>query len=234
MILFIIKLCILIYLFYMIKYVYNMLQYNEKASLLSIQSVNKDKVELELTQKSPLVLSYPSSATLTFETMNIIIPGYIIQDNGKLISLEELSKSDSFTIYKNTHIIDDYQLEPHYSNIFTLFSHPLSCGQTNYISLYRGEQTTPLIKNYRETLIIQPILGHIIIYIFNPKHEKDIKGLDIKTIKKWAIKIDLNKDTMLYIPPEWMYFYESVNDVIVSQIECDSYPSFLFNYIRKK
>jgi len=211
-----------------------MLQYNEKASLVSIQSVNKDKVELELTHKSPLVLSYPSTTNITFETMNIITPGYIIQDHGKLLSLEELCNSDSFTIYKNSHIIDDYQLEPHYSNIFTLFSHPLSCGQTNYISLYRGEHTIPLIKNYRETLVIQPILGSIIIYVFNPKHEKDIKGLDIKKIKKWAIKLDMNKDSLLYIPPEWMYFYETIDDVIVSQIECDSYPSFLFNYIRRK
>ena len=45
---------------------------------------------------------------------------------------------------------------------------------------------------------------------------------------------ELNEDNLLYIPPEWSYFYEVKNDVILSHIECDSYPSVLFNYLRKK
>ena len=92
----------------------------------------------------------------------------------------------------------------------------------------------PLTKNYREILLIQPIAGKVIIYLFNPKHEKDIKGLELKSIKKWAIKLELDKDQLLYIPPEWYYFYESKDDVILSQVECDSYQTFLFNYIRRK
>ena len=42
------------------------------------------------------------------------------------------------------------------------------------------------------------------------------------------------KDQLLFIPPEWSYIYETNEEVILSQIEMDSYPSFLFNYIRKK
>ena len=233
MITFILKLLILVYLFYMIKYVYEMLQYNTKASLLTLDITNKDKIDVEMKNKSPLVMDYVSKV-LTLETMNYRIPGYIIKDGNALISLEELSKSKSFKIHKNSKVVDDYVLQTHYSDMIGLFSNYMTCGQTNYLSLYRGEQVIPVTKNYRETLVLQPIQGKVIIYLFNPKHEKDIKGLELKTIKKWSIKHELNEDKLLYIPVEWSYAYESSGDVLLSHIECDSYPSFLFNYLRNK
>ena len=231
MITFILKLLILVYLFYMIKYVYEMLQYNTKASLLTLDITNKDKIDVEMKNKSPLVMDYVSKV-LTLETMNYRIPGYIIKDGNALISLEELSKSKSFKIHKNSKLVDDYVLQTHYSDMIGLFSNYLTCGQTNYLSLYRGEQVIPVTKNYRETLVLQPIQGKVIIYLFNPKHEKNIKGLT--SIKKWGIKVEITQDKVLFIPPEWSYFYETNEEVILSHIEMDSYPTFLFNYTRKK
>ena len=115
-----------------------------------------------------------------------------------------------------------------------LFSDYMTCGTNRYLSLYKGVQSIPLTKNYRETLLLQSIEGSIIIYLFNPKHESDIKGLDPASIKKWSIKVELKKDNLLYIPPEWSYFYESSDQSILLQSECDSYPTFVFNYLRKK
>ena len=237
MITFMIKLLILIYLFYMIQYVYDMIQFNTKASLHTIDITNKDKIEVEIKNKTPLVMNYVSndvSNDLTIDTMNYRIPGYIIKDGEALISLDELTKSPSFKIHKNSKLVNDYVLQNYYSDILSLFSNLLSCGQTNYLSLYRGEYISPLTKNYREILLFKPIQGKVIIYLFNPKHQTDIKGLELNSIKKWSIKLEICKDNLLYIPPEWYYFYESTNDVILSHIECDSYPSFLFNYLRKK
>ena len=54
MITFILKLLILVYLFYMIKYVYDMLQFNQKASLQIIENPDKDKIVHEIKQKCPL------------------------------------------------------------------------------------------------------------------------------------------------------------------------------------
>ena len=231
MITFILKLLILVYLFYMIKYVYEMLQYNTKASLVPIDVINKDKIEIEVKNKSPLLMNYLSQ-DFSIDMMNYRIPGYIIKDGEALISLDELSKSRSFKIHKNSKLVDDYVLQTHYSDMIHLFSNYLTCGQTNYLSLYRGDQNIPLTKNYRETLLLHVIQGEVIIYLFNPKHEKDIKGLT--SIKKWSIKVELKEGNLLYIPVEWSYFYESSNDVILSQVECDSYPSYIFNYLRKK
>ena len=231
MITFIIKVLILVYLFYMIKYVYEMLQYNTKASLVPIDVINKDKIEIEVKNKSPLLMNYLSQ-DFSIDMMNYRIPGYIIKDGEALISLDELSKSTSFKIHKNSKLVDDYVLQTHYSDMIHLFSNYLTCGQTNYLSLYRGDQNIPLTKNYRETLLLHVIQGEVIIYLFNPKHEKDIKGLT--SIKKWSIKVELKEGNLLYIPVEWSYFYESSNDVILSQVECVSYPSYIFNYLRKK
>ena len=231
MITFILKILILVYLFYMIKYVYEMLQYNTKASLVPIDVINKDKIEIEVKNKSPLLMNYLNQ-DISIDMMNYRIPGYIIKDGEALISLDELSKSTSFKIHKNSKLVDDYVLQTHYSDMIHLFSNYLTCGQTNYLSLYRGDQNIPLTKNYRETLLLHAIQGEVIIYLFNPKHEKDIKGLT--SIKKWSIKVELKEGNLLYIPVEWSYFYESSNDVILSQVECDSYPSYIFNYLRKK
>ncbi len=232
MITFILKLIIIVYLFYMIKYVHEMLQYNPKASLLMIDIPMKGKIHNELIHKSPLLINYTRN-DLTIETMNYRIPGYIINDGKKLISFDEVIKYDSFIVQKNSKLVIDYLLEKRYSDIMKLFSDYMTCGQSNYLSLYRGDHISPLTKNKNETLLLQPIQGSIIIYLFNPKHEKDIIGLQLKSIKKWSIKLELNEDNLLYIPPEWSYFYEVKNDVILSHIECDSYPSVLFNYLRK-
>jgi len=148
------------------------------------------------------------------------------------LSLEQLHNSDSIKVHKNKKIIEDYHLQTQLSNIENLIENYMTCGSNQYVSLYRGEQTIPLTKNYREYLLLKPLSGKVIIYLFNPKHEKDIKG--VTSIKKWGIKVEVTKDKVLYIPPEWSYIYETNEEVILSHIEMDSYPTFLFNYIRKK
>ena len=234
MITFILKVLILVYLFYMIKYVYDMLQFNQKASLQIIENPDKDKISHEIKQKCPLLINHLLSTNddLSIELMHYRIPGYIVNDNNTLLSLEQLHNSDSIKIHKNKKIIEDYHLQTQFSDIEKLIANYMTCGSEHYVSLYRGEQSIPLTKNYREYLLLKPLSGKVIIYLFNPKHEKDIKGLT--SIKKWGIKVEVTKDKVLFIPPEWSYIYETKEEVILSHIEMDSYPTFLFNYIRKK
>ncbi len=234
MITFIIKVLILVYLFYMIKCILFMLQPNQKATLQIIENPDKDKICHEIKQKNPLLINHllPINTDLSVELMHYRIPGYIVNDNDTLLSLEQLHKSKSITIHKNKKIIDDYHLSEQIELIEELIKNYMTCGSEHYISLYRGEQSIPLTKNYREYLLLKPLSGKVIIYLFNPKHEKDIKGLT--SIKKWGIKVEVTKDKVLFIPPEWSYIYETNEEVILSHIEMDSYPTFLFNYIRKK
>lgn len=234
MITFIIKLLIIVYLFYMIFHIKSMIQYNSQANVIIIEQPDKDKIYLELREKSPLIINNPSSINLTIDSMNYQIPGYIINDKDTLLSLDQLSKSDSICVFNNSKLVEDFELKDMIENIEKLFTGYTKCDSDYSISLYRGNQISPLLKNYRECMFIQPIVGKINIYLFNPKHEKDIKGLELTTIKKWGIKVELSKDKLLYIPTEWFYFYEIVEETILMKGQSDTYSSWLFNYLRKK
>ena len=101
-----------------------------------------------------------------------------------------------------------------------------------------------MYKNYRENLLLQSLNDSYILYLFNPKHEQEIKGLNLNSIKKWGIKLDVAKDTIVVIPTEWSYFYEINNDsnvnkesnkeLLLCKIECDSIPTWIFNRLRRK
>ena len=111
MITFILKICIACYLIYMIHQVHSMLQYNSNASVKTIQVPHKDKILEELKLKNPLLIIYPeNNLDLSVSNMNLRIPGYIIKDGKKLISLEQLLQSEVIQITDNQKIIDDYQL----------------------------------------------------------------------------------------------------------------------------
>ena len=48
------------------------------------------------------------------------------------------------------------------------------------------------------------------------------------------MELDMKKDTILFIPPEWSYFYQCDNELILVKVESDSIPTWLFNRIRRK
>ena len=231
----IVKLLLLIIMFYSIKNSYDMIQFNKTAILITIDNPNKDKVQLELIKKSPMIIAYPpNNLELTIENMNYRTPGYMINDKSGIISLDQLQKSDTFTIYKNRKLHDDFTLKDYSQSVTALFTNYLSCGVHNSLSISRGSQISPLLKNYRETLLVYSVSGSFTIYLCNPKHEVDIKGMDPSLTKKWAIKINVPQDKVVYIPCEWYYFYESTDDLILVHSEFDSYPTFVFNYLRNK
>ena len=236
MILFIIKIVIIIYLILMIKKVYDMINYKSDANLINLENPTKEKLEIEITNKSPIKINKIESESnyINLEIMNKQKPGYIINDNESLISLEELIKSKNISIIKNKNIIKDFNFNSSFERINNIIDNVFMCGKESYVSLYKGNYISPLYKNYREYLLIKPLIGKIKMYLFNPKHEMDIKGKISKSIKKWGIPIELTKNTLIYIPTEWYYNYELEDETILLQYESDSYSTYIYNYLRKK
>ena len=237
MITFILKICIACYLIYMIHQVHTMLQYNSNATVKTIQLPHKDKITEELKTKNPLLIIYPeNNLDLSVSNMNLRIPGYIIKDGKKLISLEQLLQSEVIQITDNQKIIDDYQLNTHCDKVVDLIKDTMTCDITYKLSLYKGNYQSKLYKNYRENLLFQSLNDSYTLYLFNPKHEQEIKGLELNSIKKWGIKLDVAKDTIVVIPTEWSYFYEQTNDkeLLLCKIECDSISTWIFNRLRRK
>ena len=235
MITFILKILILCYLFYTIYSVHNMLKYNSNASVNTIEIPDKDKIKNEIKDKNPLIINYSDNQlSLTLDNMNNSKPGYIINDNETLISLDQLLKSEVVRITDNTKLIEDYNIKEHCNSVINLINSPITCDINYNLSLYRGFNQSKLYKNYREYLLLQSLEGDYTLYLFNPKHENDIKGQEINNTKKWAIKLDMKKDNILFIPPEWSYFYQCKNELILVKVESDSIPTWLFNRIRRK
>ena len=235
MITFILKILILCYLFYTIYSVHNMLKYNSNASVNTIEIPDKDKIKNEIKDKNPLIINYSENQlSLSLDNMNNSKPGYIINDNETLISLDQLLKSEVVRITDNSKIIEDYDIKEHCNSKVNLISSPIMCDISYKLSLYRGFNQSKLYKNYREYLLLQSLDGDYTVYLFNPKHENDIKGLEINNTKKWAIKLNMKKDNILFIPPEWSYFYQCKNELILVKTESDSIPTWLFNRIRRK
>lgn len=235
MITFLLKLCILCYLFYMIYRIHDMIQYNKNATIQTVQIPDKEKVIHELQKKQPLLIIYPENKlNLTINNMNSLVPGYIINDKETLLGLDQLSQSKEIEIIDNQKLITDFNLSEHCDKVMELVKGYSTCDISYKLSLLRGSYKSRLYKNYRECLLLQSLDNSYTLYLFNPKHENEIKGLDTDTIKKWGIKIDVAKDTILSIPTEWSYFYECRDELLLSKYECDSIPTWLFNRIRKK
>lgn len=212
-----------------------MLKYNSNASVNTIEIPDKDKIKNEIKDKNPLIVNYlENQLSLSLDTMNNSKPGYIINDNETLISLDQLLKSEVVTVIDNSKIIEDYNIKEHCNSVINLIKSPILCDCSYKLSLYRGFNQSKLYKNYREYLLLQSLDGDYTVYLFNPKHENDIKGQEINNTKKWAIKLDMKKDNILFIPPEWSYFYQCKNELILVKIESDSIPTWLFNRIRRK
>ena len=235
MITFILKILIVCYLFYTIYSVHNMLKYNSNATVKTVEIPDKDKVINDMKDKEPLVINYPENTlNLTLDNMNTNKPGYIINDNETLLSLDRLLKSEVVRVTDNSKIIEDYNIKEHCNNVINLVKSPITCDISHKLSLYRGFNQSKLYKNYREYLLLQSLVGDYTVYLFNPKHENDVKGLEINNTKKWAIKLDMKKDNILFVPPEWSYFYQCENELIIVKTDSDSIPTWLFNRIRRK
>ena len=110
MILFIIKLLILIYLIYMIFHVKSMIQFNPNANIIHIELPDKDKIMIELKEKSPLIINNSVGLSVTLDSMNQEIPGYIINDNNRLLSLDQLCKSNFIQVLNNTKLVKKDQI----------------------------------------------------------------------------------------------------------------------------
>ena len=235
MITFILKIIIVICLIYMVHHVHSMIQYNKNAIIKTIEVPNKDKIIQELKNKQPLLIIYPENKLdMTIDSMNKRVPGYIIKDGTTLISLEKLRESETFEIEDNEMLVQDFKLNEHMDSIFNLIKEITNCDISYKLSLMRGKQQSRLYKNYRERLLLQSMNEPYTLYLFNPKHETEIKGLELNSIKKWGIKVEVAKDIVMSIPTEWSYFYECDGELVLYKIECDSIPSWLFNRIRRK
>ena len=220
------------------KHIYELQQLNLNASVQQIQSPNSMVLQEKMRDKSPLIVhnlgnKYDIFQNISFENLIQQNPGYIINDNNKMISLDIFSKADSqLSIYKNENIIRDFKLQESLKDIFQPFHSNITCNEKYYLSMYKGKNAITLTQNKKNGLVLFQIDCKSSLYLLDPKHKEDILQKENNEIKKWAHKINLEPNLIVYVPPEWYYFYECDESSIISSIDYDTYFTYPYNLLR--
>ena len=217
------------------KAVHDQSMFNPNSDLIQIDDITDQKIQNVKKQLNPIKFKITDLFQgVSLSSLNEKNTGYIINDKNKLISLNSLcSDNNDFSIHENEKLIPDLNLSEQMNEVMKYFKEPLTMNIHNYLSLYRGKVIVSLTKNTNNTCIFVGLSDNTTIYLFNPKHKNDIIGSpDVNSIKKWGIKVILNSNEILYIPPEWFYAYEVDEETILGKIICDTYLTFPYNFLR--
>ena len=215
---------IIIYVYFMLKYINQFKKYKEFSELKyidNIQLIDKESYD-------PVVIKY------TFNDVsinNLIVENdkYYCIDGDNCIRMSDLNTKGA--IYKNKDIFLKLKNEDNISKILDNFKTNISFYNNNYGSIIKGLFTTEINKNNNNLLLLSIIYGKCNVYLFNPKHN-DLKNKELNDIRKLSININLNKNDILYIPSNWYYIIEVMDECIFINSEQDTYFTFMYNLIR--
>lgn len=222
-----IKMIFVIYLVMSILEIRNIHVYNLKSDLLVLKdNINEINVQSEIENLSPLLLKNIYDDNLDNENLLKKNPGYMILDMEKYISFKELK--DIYNIYENEKIVKDLDIDV--EQIFKLFDNKLTTNKRSYLSLY-GDNIQSVLLKCVHNMTSYTCSKNITFYLFNPKHFHDIFGKDLQKIKKWSLKVELEKGDILYIPSEWNYIYEGKGNLL--KTISDNFFSVGYNFIRE-
>ena len=223
----------LIILIYLILLFYNLIEskkFNENSKINFIKYNQKDFLK-NIKNLNPFIFSFNNE--ISFQKLIQKNKSYMIIDNNNIISLKSFIDDDHLYIYKNHKIFNDFNLKNEIKfNIHDLpnsnFFFPIHYS----LSLFRGKTFVPLQLASHDYNIIGHLEGDSTFYLFNPKHKNDIINKDNDEIKKWAHKITMEKNQILFIPHNWYYIQEINEECIQFHIDIDNYFSFIPNYLK--
>ena len=171
-------------------------KFNHNSELVQIQDPNKSIISEKIIERNPLLIHNLNSEELSNVSIKYLIennPGYIINDNGKYISLDAFNNDENkLYVFDNNKMIKDFNLLDPISKINDIFKNDLSCNFNYSLNLLKGDHRISLQKNKHNYLLLTQLYGESIIYLINPKHN-DIHTRSFDESKKWAYKINLRK-----------------------------------------
>ena len=228
---------LLLAIIFVMKNIYELHQFDHSSELIQLQNPNHVTIKELISKRSPIVIhnlvgKYNDISSLTIDDLINNNPGYIINDNGKNISLSSFNDNESMYVLNNNDINDHIGLQNSLTDISKSFGDKLSCNITNELSILKGNHSISLEQNKHNCEYYTQLSGNTTFYLFNPKHKGDIQNKENNEIKKWAFKINLKSGIILYIPPGWYYFFESEGETITNRTYSDNYFTWFYNYLR--
>ena len=220
---FIFQTIILLYLILLIYSIIDIQKFNINGILKDID--NYGSIKDEIKNLNPIIIKY----THDFYPNNL--PQRVIFNNSK-IDINNLynDSNDKIIINKSEGILDI----PNPSFIYDLFnSSNFYFPIKNTSSIYKSDISIPISQAIHNINIIGIMDGETILYLINPKHKDDILMKENHEIKKWAHKIKVKKDDILFIPTNWFYIQETKDKCIQYHIDIDTYFTFIPLYIKE-
>ena len=228
---FLIILLVILLIIWMGKECRELHQFNYEGRIKELHSSNKTVIHEKLKDKHPLLIHNIISPTMTIKEILQHNPGYILRDSDKMILLDTFNDKD-MSIYKSPTLFQDLGYTQELLKLSEPFETTMSCHKQGYLSFYKGFHTINTDQCKHNVNLLSVISGSSILYLINPKHGEEIKGLTNDKLKKWSHKIVLKPGSILSVPSEWYYFYECKGDVIMYNYESDIYGTYLYNLLR--
>lgn len=219
------KLLILFYIILTVKNIIDINKYNPNSDIVYINDIELVKGKTNILD--PLIINY--NFNFNNNLTNIInnnIDKYDIDIYDNITKISDFNNTDNIMIFNSMKLYDINDINNINNNIKPYFYNVFNFNYKNTLSLFKGNKNTNIIKNKNNINVISVLYGDIDIYLFNPKHNNIL--LD-NNFKKWASKINLLENTILYIPSNWKYYIESNNDTILTNLKCDNYFTFIYN-----
>lgn len=224
-----IKLVILLILIIFIKNIINIHKYNEKATLITIDDINKILKNKKILD--PILLIYDKNIDdINFKEYvdNNLYKYYNQYDT--IIRLSDFYLQENVYIYKNKDLLLDFNMHKTIENIHDIFSTNLSNNINYFMSIFQGNNKINIQKNKHDIMLIYNIDGNININLLNPKHKEHINYNE--NIEKWCINVNMKKGDVLYIPSEWYYTFNINENCKLLHAESDTYFTCIYNEYR--
>jgi hypothetical protein len=219
------------------KHIYEIHTINFNAVLEQLQSANSEEIIEHLKERKPLLIhnlgnKYEKFNDISFQKLSDDNSGLIVHDQNRYISLKSFTDESQMYVSKNDSLSSILRLQELFNSVYEPFQSALHCNKKYFLSLYKGLNSIQLTTNKHNLYLIHQIYGQSKLYLFNPKHKVNLIGKSNEQIKKYGQKINLTQGLVLYIPVEWMYFYEIEKESIIGEIESDNYFTVIYNNVR--
>ena len=197
-------------------------------NILDLKKYNLNGFIKKCTDHEDILLNIRNLNPVLLHHENDYIINDVILDHGDHIENIVFSERENINIDRDKsllNIIDKEEIP------FYLTGGKVPTINNDSISIYKNHIGNLEHCNSNNT-IIYILDGETNLFLFNPKHQDEIKGKELKTIKKWAHIKDLKKGDYLIIPTNWLYFLETEKQCILYLNKVNNIFTILPNFIR--
>ena len=118
------------------KYIYELNQFNHSSELIQIQNPNHLEIKQSIKTKSPIIIhNLIGKYDLSEISLDSLInnnPGYIINDNGKNISLSSFKEYDDIYVLNNEPIVEHIGYKKNLDELYNSFSDKFPRTRTEF------------------------------------------------------------------------------------------------------